>query len=1423
MTKRIISAIISLCIIISCLPVVVFASEEKSFLINECFENYPTNGLPDSVAAKTGIDTRVVEFSKSKKALYSKAQGEGIKLSVPIEKTYSKMVFSFDIRIDGAPVKGEILSLKGGSGETKLFSLSQDRSIKLEDGMIVSGYASGKWINYAVIIDYDKKCYDLYIDGKLKSSKRKFYTAPVKPKEIGFNLLCVNEADIAEVYLDNIRVYEGTKLLKEKDIPKYAYNSEVLEFTPGEIKEQTYDTVFIDSNSKTGIGSFSFVAKEGTVAKWDPIEEGGTPYIHFIKEGEYDTYGDLTPTTYEGLNKYVFQTDIYPVANPTANIIICRSNADGGAYSNLLYMTGSNLVVGSDVICKLDYKKWTTVAIACNLLTETGDVYVNGNLMKSDVPLPNGAVVPKYFRMGFTSGSAAYNEVYFNKIKFYDGLKIREFDDTLADNVGDVNYEMLESMKRTQNETDDMAIKLLGNDIVLMTHNNKLFENGKKSDYSAWGKASYLTPDGRLMADCTLLSKLLSANISGDENGFADVAAEARKLNKYVYEDNRGFVIISDSNKGYSNSTLSIDNQEEIDLIYRYMQYDRPTGDELYDKLVSGKNYKSHPRLFVTKEELPNLRSRINNNPSLKKDLLLLIDKCDTYLEKPPTKYYLVGIRLFSACYEVKQRLMDLSTAYLITQDKKYADRAWKELENCLNWEDFNLQTHFLDSGEIGPGIAIAYDFLYDYLTDEQKAFVRERLTELYLDYCVGVYSGNSNYKALEYRNVQSNWGMVCGTSMFMVASTLMDEEEPDSILTQKCKYIAANALQTMEHIHTAVAPEGKWDEGMGYFEYIFEHTGWSFITMKNVYGDDFEFYSAPGVGELVEYAMFNQTLNGAFNYSSIGPGIPKTFAPEVYVFGKLYGDKNKEAAYNDFYNMLGLKTYLARYLLFCDPSTISKADYSILPLDRYYKTNGIGIMKGSWEDSGSLYVGVSGGRTDTYNSCHYDKGSFIFEALGERWIIDMGRNGNDTYPFLKRTETHSALVINPDGGYGQEFEKDTKIIRVESQPTEALMIYDLTEVYGTKTKGYKRGFLVSDNRNTLTVQDELNLTNPSALQWNLITGAEVKISPDLHSATLTQGGETLKIDVYCSAPDWKLEYVNLEPFGGFVNDEQKAFAQGKGKLRLVCNASGNVTISAKFTPVIKGEFFAPHSVKPMDSWTLSNKAMPPKAQLNAIYLNGTLIDGFSPALRDYIISVPYGSAVPLITASANEGKVIVNQISNFTQTAVIKVVMEDGREAEYTINFRVSERITDSLVDTKPQLGLPSSNRLLDVKSIYASYEPQPANNAQNAIDGDFSTRWSADAKGAYMEVDLGDVYDLSGIALAYADGTTRNYRYEILVSEDKMDYKRVFIGESVGGTEEYEFLSLPVRARYVRYIGNQHKTGNWNSITEFRPTVAN
>ncbi len=142
--------------------------------------------------------------------------------------------------------------------------------------------------------------------------------------------------------------------------------------------------------------------------------------------------------------------------------------------------------------------------------------------------------------------------------------------------------------------------------------------------------------------------------------------------------------------------------------------------------------------------------------------------------------------------------------------------------------------------------------------------------------------------------------------------------------------------------------------------------------------------------------------------------------------------------------------------------------------------------------------------------------------------------------------------------------------------------------------------------------------------------------------------------------------------------------------------------------------------------------------------------------------------------------------------------------------------KITDNLdnLNLKP----------VSVIKATADYEPQAENPAASSIDGNIATRYSADGTNHYLQLDFGAIKSICGYAVAWASGNTRKNVYHLEYSDDGITYIRLPMTYSTGLTSGYEYYTLPITARYVRYYGNgtisndTGMAGVWNSISEIK-----
>jgi hypothetical protein len=122
--------------------------------------------------------------------------------------------------------------------------------------------------------------------------------------------------------------------------------------------------------------------------------------------------------------------------------------------------------------------------------------------------------------------------------------------------------------------------------------------------------------------------------------------------------------------------------------------------------------------------------------------------------------------------------------------------------------------------------------------------------------------------------------------------------------------------------------------------------------------------------------------------------------------------------------------------------------------------------------------------------------------------------------------------------------------------------------------------------------------------------------------------------------------------------------------------------------------------------------------------------------------------------------------------------------------------------------------------------------NIPENTIDGDLTTRWSAQTVDPedpeHITWDLGEVEQLGYLGIAWHQGDLREAFYAIAVSTDGQTWQTVVAdGASSGSAIDLEPVTFDgvapedgLAARYVRYLGFGNSAGSgWNSITAFRP----
>jgi hypothetical protein len=110
-----------------------------------------------------------------------------------------------------------------------------------------------------------------------------------------------------------------------------------------------------------------------------------------------------------------------------------------------------------------------------------------------------------------------------------------------------------------------------------------------------------------------------------------------------------------------------------------------------------------------------------------------------------------------------------------------------------------------------------------------------------------------------------------------------------------------------------------------------------------------------------------------------------------------------------------------------------------------------------------------------------------------------------------------------------------------------------------------------------------------------------------------------------------------------------------------------------------------------------------------------------------------------------------------------------------------------------------------------------QSGDPPENAADGDFTTTWSNLGVGSFMQADLGTMKSVCGVNIAWYNGESRQYMFEISLSKDGMNFEQVYEGISSGESirpQNYAFSDAD--AKYVRITVFGNDKNNWAGITE-------
>ena len=583
---------------------------------------------------------------------------------------------------------------------------------------------------------------------------------------------------------------------------------------------------------------------------------------------------------------------------------------------------------------------------------------------------------------------------------------------------------------------------------------------------------------------------------------------------------------------------------------------------------------------------------------------------------------------------------------------QKYFDKAKDVIQRVIQWSTWDTGTQFLGAAMVSQGISLVYDWMYAKFTAAERQQIADRVYVLAIKPTIDACTAR-NYWTQWY----ANWSFVCIGGVGSAALAFAPEyyrAEAETLIARGWP-VLQSAMQRF------AAENGGWPEGPGYMGYGSLYLIRFMSNLQTAVGTDYALSLERGFQQLPDY-MLHISTNVGGNTNATFPYLNGDWSqngdPWFYWLAQRFnrGDVAKVVADRAGSNAQvrivanGTSTNHTRpsfqtpwALLWYDPRGTSSTGQVVAPgavaartdagfygdpLLRQWGTSGqtaysehVNVWRDSWSNTNGAVM-FKGGYKGVDGHENLDGGTFIFDALGQRWATDMGRDsyslpqvgGTNYGAYRKRAEGQNTLVINPTANdylsssdaneralNADQVYKDAPgrpayapVVRSLATDLESVGIVDLTNLYSKmRVASVQRGFRFDRTDDSLVIQDEITATNAPEIYWFMHVpvawanrASQIAISGDGKTATITIGSNRLQCRILAGT-DATFSLMEAKSLPSSPVVAGQASTSGVTKLTIRFTGTTNERLAVWLVPLRSGQS-APTTaptVTPLATW----------------------------------------------------------------------------------------------------------------------------------------------------------------------------------------------------------------------------------------------